>query len=111
MTTVVYILLHLDSVSNELFSRLFIFFLLLLPVINDKFSNFQIHFSQNNVFFTYTAVALSASFQHFHLQFPLELKTAPPGERRGQNLDNSPASADCNIRLFVFGLREIVMKS
>jgi hypothetical protein len=26
MTTVVYILLHLDSVLNELFSRLFIFF-------------------------------------------------------------------------------------
>jgi hypothetical protein len=50
MTTVVYILLHLDSVLNELFSRLFIiFFLLLLPVINDKFSNFQIHFSQNKV--------------------------------------------------------------
>jgi hypothetical protein len=49
MTKVVYILLHLDSILNELFSRLFIFFLLLLPVINDKFWNFQIHFSQNNV--------------------------------------------------------------
>jgi hypothetical protein len=48
MTTVVYILLHLDSVLNELVIRLFIF-LLLLPVITDKFSNFQIHFSQNNV--------------------------------------------------------------
>jgi hypothetical protein len=61
MTTVVYILLHLDSVFNELFSRLFIF-LLLLPVINDKFSNFRIHFSQNNVSSLIpTAVALSAS--------------------------------------------------
>jgi hypothetical protein len=61
MTTVVYILLHLDSVLNELFSRLFIFFLLLLPVINGKFSNFQIHFFSKQRFVTYTAVVLSAS--------------------------------------------------
>jgi hypothetical protein len=52
MTTVVYILLHLDSVLNELFSRLFIFFfLLLLPVINESMTSSQTFkfISQNNV--------------------------------------------------------------
>jgi hypothetical protein len=62
MTTVVYILLHLDSVLNELFSRLFIF-LLLLPVINDKFSNFQIHFSQNNVCHLYRCCTERLKYQ------------------------------------------------
>jgi hypothetical protein len=60
MTTVVYILLHLDNVLNELFSRLFIFFYCNYQSFMASSQTFKLFFSKQR-YVTYTAVALSAS--------------------------------------------------